>query len=279
MANPDTTGESPTITTIARERRHTLNFLKEIRSFSPVFLDTEVDMTAVQQHRNAAREAGERYSLVTYVLHAAARVLADHPEANAAIRGSARPRMAWHGAVNGKLTLDKTINGQRVVLATVLSGLESAEMAEIQRKIEPFRDGDPHTMPEFKPVRLLQRLPWPLDRLLYRLAARPLKRRGATLGTFAVTSLGHRPVDGFHSVGGTTITLGVGRVIDRPVVKDGKVDIAPVLRLNLAFDHRAIDGAEAADVLADLKENLENFRAPVTPADTRHTEPATNQTY
>jgi hypothetical protein len=31
------------------------------------------------------------------------------------------------------------------------------------------------------------------------------------------------------------------------------------MRLNLAFDHRVIDGAEAADVLADIKAGLEAF--------------------
>jgi len=80
-------------------------------------------------------------------------------------------------------------------------------------------------------------------------------------GTVAVTSLGHRPVDGFHSVGGTTITLGLGRIVDRPVVRAGEITVAPVMRLNLAFDHRVIDGAEAADVLAALKQSLESFTA------------------
>ncbi|MEU4746675.1 2-oxo acid dehydrogenase subunit E2, partial [Actinosynnema sp. NPDC023658] len=88
---------------------------------------------------------------------------------------------------------------------------------------------------------------------------RSLTRRPGLLGTFAVTSLGHRPVDGFHSVGGTTITLGLGRTADRPVVRDGVVAVAPVMRLNLAFDHRVVDGAEAADVLAEIRAGLQGF--------------------
>ncbi|MGH3164917.1 MAG: hypothetical protein ACRDN0_03355, partial [Trebonia sp.] len=58
---------------IARERRHTLYFLEEIRAFSPVFLDTEVDMTAVSAHLDAARLGDRRYSTVSYVLYVAAR--------------------------------------------------------------------------------------------------------------------------------------------------------------------------------------------------------------
>ncbi|MFJ2131536.1 2-oxo acid dehydrogenase subunit E2 [Streptomyces sp. NPDC087845] len=243
---------------MARQRRHTLQFLGEIRSFAPVFLDTEIDMTRIGEHRTAARAAGHRYSVVTYVLHTAARVLADHPEANAAITGRIRPRVARYESVDGKLTLDRTLDGRRIVLSAVLPGLHRAALDDIQHQVDHYRDGDPATMPEFAGARALQRLPMPLGRLAYRAAVRPLGRRAARMGTFAVTSLGHRPVDGFHSVGGTTVTLGLGRIAERPVVRDHVVTTAPVMRLSLAFDHRVIDGAEAADVLGDLKDGLEN---------------------
>jgi pyruvate/2-oxoglutarate dehydrogenase complex dihydrolipoamide acyltransferase (E2) component len=242
-------------TPIARERRHTLRFLAEISSFAPVFLDTEVDMTAVAAHR----AQGQRYSIISYVLYAAARVLRAHPEANAAIRGGIRPRVARYPQVNGKFTLDRTLNGRRIVLSAVLPGLQDTTLKDIQRRLDHFREGDPATMPEFAPVRLLHSLPLPLGGLLFRLGARPLHRRPATMGTFAVTSLGHRAVDSFHSVGGTTVTLGVGRICDRPAVRDGELVIAPTMRLSLAFDHRVIDGAEAADVLTEIKAALEGF--------------------
>jgi pyruvate/2-oxoglutarate dehydrogenase complex dihydrolipoamide acyltransferase (E2) component len=41
-------------------------------------------------------------------------------------------------------------------------------------------------------------------------------------------------------------------------VREGRIVVAPVLRLSLAFDHRVIDGAEAADVLTEVKEALES---------------------
>ncbi|MGP4049797.1 2-oxo acid dehydrogenase subunit E2 [Streptomyces sp. 2A115] len=80
------------------------------------------------------------------------------------------------------------------------------------------------------------------------------------MGTFAVTSLGHRPVEAFHSVGGTTITLGLGAIADRPVLRDGRITVTPVMPLSLTFDHRVIDGTEAADVLAEIEEGLESFK-------------------
>lgn len=247
-------------TPVARERRHTLYFLREIRAFSPVFLDTEIDMTGVCRHRDAARQAGRRYSVVTYVLRAAGRALAKHPDANAAVTGR-RPRIARYREVNGKLTLDRTLGGRRVVLAAVLPRLDEADLDDIQRQVDHYRDGDPAQMPEFAGVRLLHRLPWSLGAAAFRSAFRPLRRRAELFGTFAVTSLGHGPVDGFHSVGGTTVTLGVGRMLDRPVARAGQVVVAPVLRLSLAFDHRVIDGAEACDLLADIKDGLEHVTA------------------
>ncbi|OHV37616.1 acyltransferase [Parafrankia colletiae] len=246
---------------IRRERRHTLYFLGDLRRFSAVHLDTEVDMGAVLRHRATAAHAGRRYSVVSYVLHAGGRTLAAHPEANAAIGGRLRQKIARFTSVSGKLTLDRTLSGQRVVLAAVLPGLEQATLDEIQAVVDQYRDGDPETMPQFAGTRALHRLPAPVARAAYRRASSPLARRAAVRGTFSVTSLGHRPVDGFHSVGGTTITLGVGQIAERPVVRGGAVTTAPLLRLSLTFDHRVIDGAEAADVLADLRTALETFGA------------------
>lgn len=255
MTSPTTV--PTTVRPVARERRHTLYFLGGLRGSAPVFLDTEIDMTEILTHRSTARRTGHHYSLVTYVLHAAGRALARHPEANAAIRGGIGARVARYPRVNGKLTFDKTLGGHRVVLSAVLPDLDRADLGTIQARVEHYRDGDAEVMPEFAGVRTLHRLPRAIGWSAYRLTSRSLPKRLDTAGTFAVTSLGHRPVDGFHSVGGTTVTLGIGRVIDRPVIRDGVVAAAPLMRLNLAFDHRVIDGAEAADLLADIKDGLE----------------------
>lgn len=244
---------------LAPQRRHTYYFLREIRQFSPVFLDTDIDMTAVQRHRHEARERSLRYSTVSYVLHTASRVLAAHPDANAAISGRIRPRLAYHDRVHAKLALDRDLGGRRVVLAAVLPDLHLADLDGVQRQVSHYRDGDAADMPEFAGVRALHRLPAPLGAFAFRRTVRPLRNRAERVGTFAVTSLGHRPVQSFHSVGGTTITLGLGQVTDRPVVRDGVLAVAPLMRLSLSFDHRVIDGAEAADVLTEIKDALEAY--------------------
>ncbi|MET7400745.1 2-oxo acid dehydrogenase subunit E2 [Dactylosporangium sp. NPDC005572] len=243
---------------VIRQHRTTLDFLRHIRAFSPVFLDTDVDMSGVRAHR----AAGRRYSTVTYALHAAAGVLARHPHANAHLAGGRRPKVMRYPAVSGKFAMDKTFGGQRVVMTAVLPGLDTASLDEIQDRVEHYRTGDPDTMPEYERVRRMQRLPGPLRAALFGVAARSLALRPSVFGTFAVSSLGHRAVDGFYSVGGTTITLGLGRIADRPVVRDGGLGIAPLMRMTLTFDHRVIDGAEAADVLTEIKAALEAYAAP-----------------
>lgn len=254
---------------VPRERRHTLHFLRYARVHSPVFLDTEIDMSAIQRDREKARSQGQHPpSWVTYILHAAGRVLAAHREANAALCGRWRPRIVQYDSVHAKLAFDKSINGVRIVVAGVITGVHTATLPEIQQQISHIRDGDPAQMSEFSGLRLMHRLPPLLGNAAFQAVAHSARQRPGVLGTLAVTSLGHRPVDGFHSNGGTTITLGVGRVIDRPVVRHGELVAAPVMRLSLAFDHRVIDGAAAADVLGDLVGTLENFpgELPAAPA-------------
>jgi pyruvate/2-oxoglutarate dehydrogenase complex dihydrolipoamide acyltransferase (E2) component len=242
---------------LPRERRPTLYFLSRLRGFSPVHLDTEVDMTAVMAHRAAAAAEGRHYSVVSYILRAAGRAMALHPTANAAFRGGPLPAIARYDRVQGKLTFSKKVNDERVVVSVVLPGLDRVGLDTIQELLEHYRDGDPLSMPEFAGLRALHMLPGPVGWVLYQLVTVPLGKRPDTMGTFSVTSLGHRPIDGFHSVGGTTVTFGVGRIAERPVVSEGEIGIAPLLRLNLTFDHRVIDGAEAADLLTDVKEFLE----------------------
>ncbi|WP_019152955.1 dihydrolipoamide acetyltransferase family protein [Robertmurraya massiliosenegalensis] len=50
--------------------------------------------------------------------------------------------------------------------------------------------------------------------------------------------------------------LGIGRIAEKPVIKDGEIVAAPVLALSLSFDHRMIDGATAQNALNHIKRLL-----------------------
>ncbi len=52
--------------------------------------------------------------------------------------------------------------------------------------------------------------------------------------------------------------LGMHNIVERPVVKDGAVAIAPVMYLALSYDHRIIDGKESVGFLVAVKEAIED---------------------
>ena len=78
-------------------------------------------------------------------------------------------------------------------------------------------------------------------------------------GVFTITNLGAYRVDGFTPIINPpeTAILGVGRIVDKPVVVDGRIEARTMCTLSLSFDHRVVDGATAAAFLARLAELLE----------------------
>lgn len=81
-----------------------------------------------------------------------------------------------------------------------------------------------------------------------------------TGGSFTVSNLGMYGLEEFVAIINPPESgiLAVGKIEDTPIAVDGKVEIHPVVRLTLSYDHRVIDGAPAARFLARIKEYLEN---------------------
>ncbi len=73
-------------------------------------------------------------------------------------------------------------------------------------------------------------------------------------GTFTISNLGMFGVESFTAVLNPpqVAILAVATVRDEPVVRDGDFDVAPIVRLTLTCDHRAIDGADGAAFLQTL---------------------------
>lgn len=97
--------------------------------------------------------------------------------------------------------------------------------------------------------------------LAERARARRLDPAEVQDGTFTITNLG-----GFGTLLSTPIInqpqvgiLDVERIVKRPVVVDDAIAIRPMTILGLGWDHRALDGAQAAQFLATLRETLERW--------------------
>jgi pyruvate dehydrogenase E2 component (dihydrolipoamide acetyltransferase) len=79
-----------------------------------------------------------------------------------------------------------------------------------------------------------------------------------TNSTFSITNLSSYKIDTFAPLLNQPEIgiLGVGTVEERAVVVDGEVAIRSIANLNLAFDHRAWDGAPAAEFVRSIAKFL-----------------------
>jgi pyruvate dehydrogenase E2 component (dihydrolipoamide acetyltransferase) len=79
-------------------------------------------------------------------------------------------------------------------------------------------------------------------------------------GTFTITNLGMYEIDAFTPIINLpeAAILGVGRILPKPVVRDGEIVARQMWTLSLAFDHRLVDGAPAARFLQRIKQLIEN---------------------
>ena len=80
-----------------------------------------------------------------------------------------------------------------------------------------------------------------------------------TGGTFTVSNLGMYGVEGLYAIVNPpqSCILGVGAAVKRPVVAGNVVAVGTVMTCTLSADHRAIDGAVGAELLAALRAFIE----------------------
>jgi pyruvate dehydrogenase E2 component (dihydrolipoamide acetyltransferase) len=88
-----------------------------------------------------------------------------------------------------------------------------------------------------------------------------LRREDLEGGTFTVSNLGMFGLDQFTAVLNPpqAAILAVGATQERAVIVDGAVVARPIVTLTLTCDHRAVDGAPAAEFLATVKAMLEDL--------------------
>jgi pyruvate/2-oxoglutarate dehydrogenase complex dihydrolipoamide acyltransferase (E2) component len=238
------------------ERAHTYAFLRDARNTAHVYLVAEIDATRLKAARAAS---GDAISYISYVVKAAADVIATCAEARGSLSDGLRPRIATLDGVIAKILFDKRINGRRCVVSGTVEAPDRASLAVIQSQIEDYKEAEVEKGGPFGALWKLQRLPLALVRFVYGAVLREPRRRARFQGTFSVTSVGHGPVRAILPMIATTIGLGMGRIIETPVARDGQVAIVPILTLSLTFDHRVLDGALATDLLAAIKQRLENW--------------------
>ncbi|GLG01313.1 dihydrolipoamide acetyltransferase component of pyruvate dehydrogenase complex [Alicyclobacillus hesperidum subsp. aegles] len=87
----------------------------------------------------------------------------------------------------------------------------------------------------------------------------PAEMRGSTISITNIGSAGgmfFTPIINYPEVA----ILGVGRITEKPVIRNGEFAVGQMMSLSLSFDHRVIDGALGQQFVNDIKRMLENPR-------------------
>jgi pyruvate dehydrogenase E2 component (dihydrolipoamide acetyltransferase) len=81
-------------------------------------------------------------------------------------------------------------------------------------------------------------------------------------GTATISNLGGHGIDAFTPIlnGSQSVILGIGRIVQRPVVRNSAVAIGHTCVLSLTFDHRVTDGAPAAMLLEAIVKRMTDER-------------------
>ena len=223
-------GESVPVTRLRRAIAD--NMARSAHSVARVVHFAEVDMTRAVDYRNENRESFKRevdadLSYNVFLIKATASAMREDPVLNVSLRNDVIRR---HSDIN-------------IGLAVALDeGLITVSMKQADQKS----------------LRILAR---ESAALIEKARAGRLQVDDVTGNSITISSLGGFDIDSFTPIVNLpeAAILGVGSVVDRPVVKSGKIEIAPIMKLSLSFDHRIVDGAPAARFLQLLKRRLETL--------------------
>ena len=195
----------------------------------------EVDVTKVARLRDRAKASfeareGVKLSFLPFFAVAVCEALKQHPVLNSSVEGD---QIVYHGAEH----LGVAVDTERGLLVPVIQNAGDLNMGGVARKIADLaaRTRDNKVNP---------------DEL--------------SGGTFTLTNTGSRgalfdtPIINQPQVA----ILGLGAVVKRPMVVRGEdggetIAIRSMVYLGLSYDHRVVDGADAARFLVTLKERLE----------------------
>lgn len=195
-----------------------------------VTLMDEVDVTALVAHRkkfkDIAAEKGVKLTYLPYVVKALISTLREFPEFNRSLDDATQEIIQKH-----YYNIGIAADTEKGLLVPVIKHADRKSVFAVSNEINDLatkaRDGKlaPHEM------------------------------KGASMSITNIGSAGGQwftPVINHPEVA----ILGIGRISEKPVIKNGEIVAAPVLALSLSFDHRMIDGATAQNALNHLKRLL-----------------------
>ncbi len=199
--------------------------LRSIQQSAQLTLTTEVDAEALVAAR-AKCQATMEVSYNDLLAWLVARALTQHPSLNATLEGD---RLRHHQAVH----LGLAVAVEDGLLVPVLRNVNQLTLAQIAEQSRT---------------------------LIARVRAGSIAPGEMSGSTFSLTNLGAYEIDAFTPILNPpeVAILGVGRIRETIVPRNGLPALGHVMVLSLTFDHRAVDGAPAAAFLQSVKRLLES---------------------
>lgn len=213
-AEPDV--EYVPLTQTRKTIAHRMSLSKKNAAHMAVFEEAEVsELVRVRNsQKERLKEEGVKLTYLAFIVKAAAMALREHKILNSRL-DMENDRIVMNNHINISIAVD----APEGLVAPVIFDADSTPIVEIAKKIVDLADKADN---------------------------RKLKLEEMQNGTFSVTNFG--------SIGGLygmpvinypqAAILGVGRLHEKPVIKDGQVAPGWVMPLSLAVDHRIVDGGE-----------------------------------
>ncbi len=238
---------------------------------SRVYGTLDIDVTDAKRFLDAKRESGIKITMTHLATTVLARAVAfDVPEMNCFIR---------RGSVVGRERLDVmvpvAIGGGEGVSAILVRDAHARTVTsiaeEIRERAEENRAGKESKTAQNK--YLLNSIPWPLRRPAFRFLKWITVDMGFTIKTLGLSadSFGSFVVSDIGSFGLNTgmtslmpaakvpAVIVLGKIEEKPVVRNGEITIRTILPLTGTFDHRIVDGLQIGKLARGIKRN---FRKP-----------------
>ncbi len=217
---------------MTRLRQTIARRLKEAQSNAALLTTfNDVDMSAVMELRKTYREVfekkhGVRLGFMGFFVKASVQALKEIPAVNAEIDGAEIVYKNYYH-------IGVAVGVERGLVVPVIRDAQDLSIAEIEKKINDFgkraRDGK-------LTIEEMQGGTFTIS-------------NGGVYGSLMSTPILNAPQSGI---------LGMHRIEERPVVREGAIVIRPMMYLALTYDHRIVDGREAVTFLVRIKELLED---------------------
>jgi pyruvate/2-oxoglutarate dehydrogenase complex dihydrolipoamide acyltransferase (E2) component len=198
-------------------------------------------------------------SLTAFVVAAAGRAVALHPEVHA--YRNWRGRLVVHRHVDVSTIVEIATPQGPFPLVHTLRDADIRDVGSLTTELHHVKDTP---LPRQHPAShlllpLVARVPGVI-RVMYALLSRSVRLRQRS-GTVTVTAIGMFAAGGGLAIAPLTLMslqLVVGGITERPRVIDGQIEIRKVLDLTVTLDHNVVDGGPAARFGAELRHQIES---------------------